>query len=257
MTSPRLFAVGVGPGDPELLTLKAVRILGAADVIVAPTGSAEAASYALGIVAEHLDRNRQLVLERVFPMSRDEQELQPHWEATASEVAGHIRVGRTVAFITIGDPLLYSTFLYLLRILRERYADIAVEVVPGITSVSAAAAAAGLPLGMAAERLAILPATHEAAGLRQTLCDFDCVVLMKVSRVFDQVYALLVELGLEQQAVFVRRVGSPAEEVVTDLATLVGKQLDYLSLLIVRKNPVDAEESQRKVFLRASAPQRP
>lgn len=234
--SPCLYAVGVGPGDPELLTLKAVRVLRAADVIVAPTGQAEAASYALGIVERHLDRSRQQVLERVFPMSRDERELRPHWEATASEVAGHLRDGRTVAFVTIGDPLLYSTFLYLLRILRERHPEMVVEVVPGITSVGAAAAAAGIPLGMSAERLAILPATYETDQLRQTLLDFDCVVLMKVSRVYDRVYALLVELGLERQGVFVRRVGSDQEEVVTDLASLVGNQLDYLSLLIVRKN---------------------
>jgi precorrin-2/cobalt-factor-2 C20-methyltransferase len=235
MTSPRLYAVGVGPGDPELLTLKAVRVLRAADVIVAPTGQAEAASYALGIVAGHLDRARQEVLERVFPMSRDEAELQPFWEATAGEVAEHIRAGRTVAFVTIGDPLLYSTFLYILRILRERFPEIAVEIVPGITSIGAAAAAAGVPLAMAAERLAILPATYEADQLRRTLEDFDCTVLLKVSRVFDQVYALLCELGLERQGVFVRRVGSSDEEVVTDLSTLVGRKLDYLSLLIVRK----------------------
>lgn len=233
--SPRLYAVGVGPGDPELLTLKAVRVLAAADVIVAPTGQAEAASYALGIVAAHLDRSRQQVLERVFPMTRDERELQPFWEATAAEVAGFVRAGRTVAFVTIGDPLLYSTFLYVLRILRERWPEIAVEIVPGITSVGAAAAAAGMPLGMAAERLAILPATYETGLLRQTLLDFDCVVLMKVSRVFDRVYALLVELGLERQGVFVRRVGSSEEEVFTDLASMVGRKLDYLSLLIVRK----------------------
>jgi precorrin-2/cobalt-factor-2 C20-methyltransferase len=233
--SAHLYAVGVGPGDPELLTLKAVRVLRAADVIVAPTGQAEAASYALGIVADHLDRDRQLILERVFPMSRNEEELQPYWEATALEVAGHLHAGRTVAFVTIGDPLLYSTFLYLLRILRERYPGIAIEIVPGITSVGASAAAAGVPLAMAAERLAILPATYETAQLRQTLLDFDCVVLMKVSRVFDQLYALLVELGLERQGVFVRRVGSSEEEVVTDMAALVGKKLDYLSLLIVRK----------------------
>jgi len=230
-----LYAVGVGPGDPELLTLKAARVLRAADVIVAPTGTAEAASYALGIVAGHLDRSRQVVLERVFPMTCDEQELQPHWDATASEMAGFVRAGRTVAFVTIGDPLLYSTFLHLLRSLHERHADIAVEIVPGITSVGAAAAAAGIPLGMAAERLAILPATYEEDKLRKTLLDFDCVVLMKVSRVFDQVYALLVELGLERQGVFVRRVGSKEEELVTDLASLVGKQLDYLSLLIVKR----------------------
>lgn len=235
MTLPRLYAVGVGPGDPELLTIKAARILRAADVIVAPTGQAEAASYALGIVAEHIDRDRQQVLERVFPMSRDEAELRPYWEATALEVADHVRAGRSVAFITIGDPLLYSTFLYILRLLRERSPEITVEIVPGITSVGAAAAAAGVPLAMSAERVAILPATYEEGQLRQTLCDFDCVVLLKVSRVFDQVYALLVDLGLERQGVFVRRVGSGEEEVITDLAALVGQKLDYLSLLIVRK----------------------
>ena len=242
---PRLYAVGVGPGDPELLTLKAVRILRAADVIVAPTGQAEAASYALGIVAGHLDRDRQQVLERVFPMSRDEAELQPFWEETAGEVAAHVRAGRSVAFITIGDPLLYSTFLYILRILRERSPEIAVEIVPGITSIGASAAAAGVPLAMAAERLAILPATYEEEQLRQTLLDFDCVVLLKVSRVFDRVYALLVELGLEGQGVFIRRVGSAEEEVVSDLATLFGRKLDYLSLLIVRKNCFDAETRRR------------
>jgi precorrin-2/cobalt-factor-2 C20-methyltransferase len=234
--SPRLYAIGVGPGDPELLTLKAARILRTADVIVAPTGQAEAASYALGIVTEHLDRDRQLVIERVFPMSRDEEELQPYWEATALEVAGHVHAGRTVAFVTIGDPLLYSTFLYLLRILRERYPGIAIEIVPGITSIGAAAAVAGVPLAMAAERLAILPATYEEARLRQTLLDFDCVVLLKVSRVFDRIHTLLCELGLERQGVFIRRVGSAEEEIVIDLASLIGKKLDYLSLLIVRKN---------------------
>jgi adenosylcobyric acid synthase len=132
-----LYAVGVGPGDPELLTLKAVRVLRAADVIVAPTGSAEATSYALGIVAEHLDRSRQLVLERVFPMVRDEEELPPHWQATASEVADHVRAGRAVALVTTGDPLLDSTFRCLLRILRERHADIAIESVPGVAAAEA------------------------------------------------------------------------------------------------------------------------
>jgi len=234
--SPRLYAVGVGPGDPELLTRKAERILRSVPVICAPTGAAEAASYALGIVAPFLDRTRQEVLTRVFPMKKDEEELLPFWEETAAEIAQRIRAGQDVAFITIGDPFLYSTFLYLFRIFQERYPEIGVEVVPGITSVGAASVAAGVPLGLASDRLAILPATYEEAQLRRTLLDFDTVVLMKVSRVFDRVYALLQELGLEKSAVFVRRVGSSDEAVITDLSSLVGKKLDYLSLLIVRKS---------------------
>ncbi len=233
--STRLYALGVGPGDPELLTRKAERILRSVSVICAPTGAADAVSYALAIVEPFLDRSRQEVLTRVFPMSKDEAGLLPFWEETAAEVAGRIRAGQDVAFITIGDPLLYSTFLYLYRIFREKYPEIDIEIVPGITSVGAAAAAAGLPLGLSADRIAILPATYEEAQLRRTLLDFDTVVLMKVHRVFDRVYGLLQELGLEKRAVFVRRVGSSEEEVVTDVASLVGKKLDYLSLLIVRK----------------------
>jgi precorrin-2/cobalt-factor-2 C20-methyltransferase len=231
----KVYAVGVGPGDPELLTRKAERILRRVDVVCAPTGAAEAASYALSIVEPFLDRARQEVLVRTFPMSRDEAELQPFWEAAAAEVAERVRAGQEVAFVTIGDPLLYSTFLYLWRIFRERYPEIPVEIVPGITSLGAAAAAAGVPLGIASDRIAVLPATYEAEELRRTLLGFDTVVLMKVSRVFDQIYAVLCELGLDRSSVFVRRVGSAEEEVVTDLASLVGRKLDYLSLLIVRK----------------------
>jgi precorrin-2/cobalt-factor-2 C20-methyltransferase len=234
--SSRLYAVGVGPGDPELLTRKAERILRSVPVICAPTGAADAGSVALAIVEPFLDRSRQEVLTRVFPMKKDEAELLPFWEETAAEVARRVRAGQDVAFITIGDPLLYSTFLYLYRIFRGQYPEIRIEIVPGITSVGAASAAAGVPLGISADRLAILPATYEEAQLRQTLLDFDTVVLMKVSRVFDRVYGLLRELGLEKNGVFVRRVGSSEEEVVTDLASLVGRKLDYLSLLIVRKS---------------------
>jgi precorrin-2/cobalt-factor-2 C20-methyltransferase len=233
--TPRIFAVGVGPGDPELLTRKAERILRQVGVVCAPTGAADAASYALGIVEPFLDRTRQEILHRVFPMTKDQAELMPLWEETAKEMAERVRAGQDVAFITIGDPLLYSTFLYIYRIFREKYPEIEIEIVPGITSIGAAAAAAGVPLGIASDRLAVLPATYEEAQLRQTLLEYDTVVLMKVSRVFDRIYELLVELGLERNGVFVRRVGSSEEEVVTDLSSLVGKKLDYLSLLIVRK----------------------
>ncbi|MBI5656055.1 MAG: precorrin-2 C(20)-methyltransferase, partial [Geobacter sp.] len=159
------------------------------------------------------------------------------WERAAAQVADHVRAGRDVAFITIGDPFLYSTFLYLYRIFRTSYPDIEVEVVPGISSINAAAAAAGLPLGMGGERIAILPAVYADDELRKALQDFDTVVMMKVHRVFDRVYGLLRELGLERNAVFVRRVGSRQQEVVVDLSSLLGKELDYLSMLIVAKNP--------------------
>lgn len=231
----KVYAIGVGPGDPELLTRKAERILRQVDVICAPTGMAEAASYALSIVEPFIDRSRQEVLVQTFPMSKDEAELHPFWEEAAAQVAARVESGRDAAFITIGDPLLYSTFLYLYRILLERYPHIVVEIVPGISSIGAAAAAAGLPLGMAADRIAIIPATYEEEKLLKTLMDFDTIVLMKVHRAFERVFAMLKALGLLEKAVYIRRVGSADEAVVRDITSLAGQKLDYLSLLIVRK----------------------
>lgn len=233
----KIYAVGVGPGDPELLTRKAERVIRSVPVICTPTGTADAASYALSIVEQFIDRNRQEVIVQLFPMKKDQAGLDEFWNAAAAQVADRITQGLDVAFITIGDPFLYSTFLYLYRIFMERYPDIPIEIIPGISSINAAAALAGLPLGMAAERIAILPATYEDDELRRTLTEFDTVVLMKVNRVFDRVYALLTELGLAHQAAFVRRVGSNEQEVVLDLATLVGQKLDYLSMLIVKRHP--------------------
>jgi precorrin-2/cobalt-factor-2 C20-methyltransferase len=184
-----IYAVGVGPGDPELLTRKAERIISRCPVVCAPTGAADAASYALSIVEHLLDRSQQEVITRVFPMLKKGPELEAAWEAAANEVIERIDRGEDVAFITIGDPCLYSTFLYIYRIIRTKRADIAVQIIPGISSINAAAAAAGLPLGIAGERIAILPATYEDNELRKTLQEFDTVVLMKVSRVFERVYA--------------------------------------------------------------------
>jgi len=231
----RVYAVGVGPGDPELLTRKAERILRQVPVICAPAASAGDSSHALSIVEPFLDRTRQQVIVQVFPMRKDQQGLDEFWDDAAETVVSHIRQGKDVAFITIGDPFLYSTFLYLYRILRERYPDIPIEAVPGVSSITAAAVAAGVPLAAASERIAVLPATFEEEKLRTTLLEFDTVVLMKVNRVFDGVYALLTELGLEGKGVFVARAGTSEERVIFDLASLVGKKLDYLSLLIVKK----------------------
>lgn len=231
-----IYAVGVGPGDPELLTRKAERILRNADVICAPTGASEAASYALSIVEPFIDRSRQEVLVQVFPMVKDQQGLDPFWEEAADQVAQRIAQGKDVAFITIGDPFLYSTYLYIHRIFLAKYPHIEIEIVPGISSILAASAASGIPLGLGGERIAILPAVYENDELKRTLEEFDTVILMKVSRVFDRVYAVLKELGREKGGVFVRRVGSSEEEVHFDLEALVGRKLDYLSMLIVRKN---------------------
>ncbi len=231
----KIYAVGVGPGDPELLTGKAERILRSVPVICAPTAGPVDSSYALSIIEPLLDRNRQEVIIQVFPMRKNQSGLDEYWETAAAEVVERVRRGNDVAFITIGDPFIYSTFLYIYRIFREKYPEIPVEIIPGVSSINAAAIAAGIPLGQASERIAIIPAAFEEKELRNILSNFDTVVLMKVSRVFDGVYALLKELGLERQAAFISRVGTADQEVVFDLERLLSRKLDYMSLLIVKK----------------------
>ena len=256
-STAKIYAVGVGPGDPELLTRKAERIIRQTPVICTPTGQADAASYALSIVEELLDRSRQEIIVQLFPMTKDEEALRGFWEAAAAEVLAKIDAGLDIAFITIGDPLLYSTFLYLYRIFREHRPDVPIEIVPGISSINAAAAAAGIPLGMAGGRIAILPATYADDELRRTLKDFDTVVLLKVSRVFDRVYAMLCDLGLEENAAFIRRVGSDQEEIVFDLATLVWQTADHRSMPIIRQEEGSRQtppQQQPSIFFVGAGP---
>jgi precorrin-2/cobalt-factor-2 C20-methyltransferase len=146
-----------------------------------------------------------------------------------------VAAGKTVAFVTLGDPFLYSTFLYLYQELLQDHPEVPVEIVSGVSSICAAAALAGLPLGRADERLAVLPATYEEDRLAETLEHFDTIVLMKVHRVFPRIRELLTDLGLKERAVYVKRVGLPGEAVIRDLDRVGPEDLDYLSLVIVKK----------------------
>jgi len=232
--SSRLIAIGIGPGDPELITLKGARLLREADVVVAPKASSGHPSVAASIVADLVDPARQRIVEQVYPMRKAQEGLEAFWRQAAAEVAELVRAGNTVAFVTLGDPLLYSTFLYLQTYLRDLAPEVPIEVVSGLSSIHAAAALAGLPLAIADERLAILPATFEDDRLRRALEEFDTVVLMKVYRVFERVRGLIGELG-DRRAVYVKRAGLPGEGVFHDLDAVGEEDLDYLSLVIVRK----------------------
>lgn len=234
-----LFGIGVGPGDPELMTLKAIRLLRQASLIAVPVTQAGGDSYALEVAAGEL-RPEHTVLRLHFPMVRDAATRLAHRQAAAQAILEHLCVGQDVAFLTEGDPLLHSTFIY---VLNSMPAQVRVEVVPGVSSVTAAAAEARVHLANADQRLAILPATYEnVTHLRHTLQEFDAVVLLKVNRVLGDIIAVLDQMGLGDQALLVERASHPASRVLRGTAQMRNATIHYLSLLIVHTRRQERED---------------
>jgi len=167
-------------------------------------------------------------------MTSDRARLIPAWLEAASLIAAHAEAGRSVAFITIGDPLFYSTFIYLLRILREQWPQIPIEIIPGISSINAAASEAALPLVEGDEKMVVIPATAGIEQIKAALESYETVVLLKVKPLFAEIVELLRVAGREQSTVFVERVGSQRQEVLTDFSEIAAHSPDYLSLMIIK-----------------------
>ncbi len=230
----RLYGVGIGPGDPKLLTIRAREILNTVDTIFVPRAKDDGKSYARSIVQAAAPKSKNFV-ELTFPMTTDQKKLKSHWLGAARRIAIELKRKRTAAFVTIGDPLIYSTFIYLSEALRDNFPGIIVEIIPGITSFNAAAASCGLPLLKGNEKLAILPVTNGLKDLRSTLKIFDTVILMKIGSKLDKVILLLKKTGLIKNSILVSHAGQANEIVVRDLSSLKDKKLGYLSVIIVKR----------------------
>ncbi len=230
----KFYGIGVGPGDPGLLTLRAAELLKTADVVCLPRSAAENESVALKVAGAYIGAAAELI-EVSTPMTRDRALLEAEWRRGAETIAARLAAGKNVAFITIGDAMLFSTYTYLLRHVRALLPDVEVESVPGVTSFAAAAAHLDLALAEGAEKLAVVPAVDDPEALRPLLAAFDNVVLMKVAGKYDEIVAILTDLGLKDKAVYVSRLGYPDQFVTFDLDSLAGKKRDYLSLILIKK----------------------
>ena len=230
----RLYGVGVGPGDPELVTLKARRVLQSVPLVCVPQSDTSVDSFALSIAREFIDTERQEILRFPFPTD-DAEGAAEVWERAAETLAGRLQQGPDAAFITEGDPMLFSTFSYVLESLQANHPEIAVEIIPGVSSVMAAAARASVPLVTHGQRLAILPAVYGIDDLREAIANYDTIVLMKVNRVLLDALANLESLGLAGKGIYVRRATTAREQVVQDLRQLTEEDLDYFSLLIIKR----------------------
>jgi len=154
----------------------------------------------------------------------------------AALIAERLCRGQDVAFITLGDPLLYSTFSYLMPFVKELSPDTEIRAVPGITSFSAAASLIPAALAETDSKVIIIPAAYDLDRVKEALSYADTVVILKVNRAIDKLIDLIADAGLSKGSFFVSRAGWPQEEVVTNLEELRGKKPDYFSMLIVRKN---------------------
>ena len=230
-----LFGVGVGPGDPELLTLKALRIIQAAPVVCVPQSETRTDSYALGIVREYLDMDKQEILRLPFPVD-DPESAAGVWRSGADILAQRLYRGQDVAFVTEGDPMLFSTFIYVLEAFKAEHPSIPVEIVPGVSSIMAAAASSGVPLANHGQRLAVLPTVYGIDDLSEAIASYDTIVLMKVNRELLQTLDHLETLGLAGKTVYVRRVTTSGEKVIGDVSQLTHEDIDYFSLLIVKRD---------------------
>jgi precorrin-2/cobalt-factor-2 C20-methyltransferase len=228
-----LYGIGVGPGDPELITLKALKILEQTPHIFAATSSKNSYSLALNIVQSHLKGAQVEPLS--FPMSREKAVLQEAWEKNARRVLEVLATGSDAAFITLGDPLTYSTFGYLLKAIKRLDPAVRVITIPGITSYQAAAALTQTPLGEGEDSFLVVSGARGAAKLRETVDKTDTVVLLKTYRHANDILAALEELGLTDRSVCISRCGLDGETVVEDVRALKGQPLPYFSMIIVRK----------------------
>ena len=225
--SGRLIGVGVGPGDPELLTLKGLRALREADEVFVPVGDTGEVGRAEATVREYLEPAR--IKRLLFALSGDERARARNWESAAREVSGALRRDQTCAFATIGDPNVYSTFTYLARAVREALPGVEVRTVPGITAMQDLASRSGAVLLEGDERLALLPLTAGEEPLRGALLSFETVVCYKGGSRMRRVLRVAEETGRLHNAVYGSRLGIEGEEVL-DASEMSGREeAPYLS----------------------------
>jgi precorrin-2/cobalt-factor-2 C20-methyltransferase len=229
MALGKFYGVGLGTGDPKLLTLKAIEVLEKVDVVFAPISKEGRRSIALETVKSLIEDKEVITL--LFPMHKDTDILQPHWESAGREIGKKLQKGRDVAFITIGDPTFYSTYTCVMRIIEKEYPDVEIHTIPGVPSLMACFAELNLPMVDREDKLAVLPAEHGLERLEEIAKIFDTIVLMKVSRSFKEIAGKLEGLGLGDKAIVVTKCGtqeffsSPLNEV---------EKVDFLSMIILK-----------------------
>lgn len=230
--SGKLYALSTGPGAADLITVRAARILAQLDVLYAPAGRKGGDSLALSIVREYLGARTEVRCCH-FPMRADSAEKEAVWDEVSAGLIREVQAGKQVGFITLGDAMLFSTWVFLLqRIGPQPW----LEIVPGVTSFAAIAARAQVPLAMEQQSLAVVSCTADESEIRQALAQHDSLVLMKVYGRFARIKALLAEAGLLPFALLMADATLPDERCWRQLDEVGDAQpLPYFSTILVNK----------------------
>jgi precorrin-2/cobalt-factor-2 C20-methyltransferase len=234
--------IGVGPGMPGLVSVVAWQFVQEADVILLPRAKSAERSVARNCLPPHQipeDRFREIE----FAMESDRTLLAEHYSRLADEISHDVHAGKKVAYLTIGDPLTYSTYIYLLRALQERFPEIPCQTYPGVTSYSALAAATGFALGEGKERVLISPCPDAKLELRRLIEAHDLVVLLKIGERLPMVLRLLSEMEIGDHCVFGAHVGTEDETLSIGISGLNATDASgYLSTMLIRRKPVEPRQ---------------
>ena len=238
---PELIGIGVGPGDPDLLTVKAVNAIKNAEVIMCPASKEDRPSIALSVVSSLIDKSKnQEINKLIFPMTKDKDILVDTWKRNAEIMAKKVLSGKNVVYLTVGDPYLYSTWIYMHREIEKKYPNMKISVIPGIVSMFTFASKVGVSIAEGAEKVSIIPSCYDLSTVKEIAKNSETMVFLKDGRYFDQVIELLRESGFPPNSIFAigQDLGTESEiirkmklgEVNDD--TLTTK---YFSILVVKR----------------------
>ena len=238
---PGLIGIGVGPGDVDLLTVKAVKAIQNADIIMCPASKEDRPSIAFAVVSPIIDKSKnQEIVKLIFPMTKDKDVLEATWKKNAKIMAETVLSGKNVVYITVGDPFLYSTWIYMHKDLKENYPDMDISVIPGIVSMFTFAAKVGVSIAEGAEKVAIIPSCYDLSSVKEIAKNSESMIFLKDGRYFDKVIEVLKESGFPDNSIFAIGQDLGTENEIIRKMTLGEVNDDtlttkYFSILVVKR----------------------
>lgn len=233
ITQGIFFGIGVGPGDPELLTVKAINAIKNSNVIIAPKTEKKSDSLALTIAQPYIRADVEIVYQ-TFLMVKNFEDSPKIFEDNVAEILKYLREGKNVGFLTLGDPMFFSTYIYIFKLLKNY--GVQIETIAGVPAFLAIAAKIGYPLAYGNDILSIVPATANNEKISDALKNSDAAVLMKVYKNFNEITEILNSENLSNNAVLVSRCGLEDEKISNDINSCKDENLNYLSTILTRKS---------------------